>query len=207
MKKPFFKFGLVAGVAMLSVNAPSYAGEFGGKLSYVGLDLSTFQVDYEGYEELGSFEDTEIPFRGVNPYVGVDLNKNIAVELGYLYSSSSKESKTEGASSLTAKTEAKFSGFHVDLVGKYNVSEKAKLLGSLGIVNLRSEISSSIISGADETSFKDKETKIGARYGIGFEFTFEDNFNIRGMVRNTDIEFEDMSNNILQYSIGLNYQF
>ena len=177
--------------ASLLISTSALAEEQSNNI-YVGLDYGMMNVEFDS-ETSPFFEDS---FKTLSPYVGVNVNNNFAVELGYLHSSD--EDKAVGSGS----TELSISGFYLDGVGKYDVTEKLTALGSVGVARLKAEVSANGAGG----SLTADETETSLRFGAGAEYALTDKLNARGMIRYMDTGFDGVDN-AMQYTVGVNYSF
>lgn len=169
---------------------------------YVGLELSHISADYEsvdGVDYSNAFEDG---FVGVNPYVGFQVNENFAVEAGYLQSSG------EGKALANGTTDIKFSGFHVDAVGRADVAENVSILGSVGLARLKGDASINVTGGEFAgVSGSADDTDTALRLGVGAEYALTDKVSARGMVRYMKVDFDDTTKSLTTFGVGLNYKF
>lgn len=172
---------------------------------YVGLEISRLSVNYQTFNAAPgvSVDGDEIfadSFNVINPVVGADLNKHLAVELGYLQTSAESESL-----SAVDRTKLKMKGFHVDVLGKYPVSDKFELLGSVGVARLEADINAILPTAGAQISGDEKDT--AWRLGVGAKFNLTQNWALRGMVRYMSVDFDDSVDDLIQYGVGVVYRF
>lgn len=187
----------VATFAAILTATAAQASEF---KPYIGMDISGVRVDYESVNGISGdelFADSAV---AVNPYIGVDLHKNFAVELGYFQTGSEKKNVSGillGGQPLES-TEMRVKGFHIDAVGKHAVNDKLNLLGSLGIARIQADTKATV-AGVTE-SFDDNDTVW--RLGFGADYKLHENWSLRGMVRYMNVE-----DGLMQYGVGVSYRF
>lgn len=186
-----FKTWAVLSTAVM-ISTSAFAEDSSTMTPYIGFDTGVMKINFDSVTE-PYFEDS---FRTVSPYVGLHVTDSFAVEGGYL--ASSEGSKLVGS----GHTDLSFSGFYLDGVGKYNVTEKLTALASVGMARLKADVSATGAGG----SLTANETETSLRFGAGGEYVLTDNLNARGMIRYMDTGFDGVDN-ALQYTIGLNYAF
>ncbi len=174
---------------------------------YIGLDATMINANYKTIGTVNQDDVLGNNFKGVNPYVGVQVNKHFGVELGYLHTgdqSKSFDSSVAGlAPGTNVTTKADIKGFHLDAVGTYPATEKLDLLGSLGVARLKANITASVAGG----SISGSETDTALRAGVGGRYALSDNLGVRGMLRYMKADFNDTTDGLFQYNVGLNYRF
>jgi OOP family OmpA-OmpF porin len=127
------------------------------------------------------------------PYIGAEVSYNSFGK--------AKVNVPFGATSLNA--EAKSSGFGAFLVGQYPV-ENFRLFGKLGFGWLDNELNVTVPT-AGAASQSDSSTEFA--WGLGATYMFTKNFGLRGEYENFKYSFEDVSDNITMWSIGVQYNF
>jgi opacity protein-like surface antigen len=171
---------------------------------YVGVDVTRVMADYKTDSYLGVSGDDllEDSLNGINPYVGLQFNKYVGAELGYLQTESGKKSNILGSG---VDTKVKMSGFSADVVGTLPVTkdEKVALLGSAGLGRYKADIKATGPGG----SASDDSSDTGFRLGAGAQYQITDNIGVRAMARYIKVDFDDSTDNLITASIGLNYKF
>lgn len=100
--------------------------------------------------------------------VGYKVNKNFAVEGGYLGSNNETYTAQGGSLAAPANASANITGWNVTAVGILPLSEQFSLLGKLGVANIRESVT---LSGAGGSRSADG-TKTDVTYGIGAQYDF-----------------------------------
>jgi len=175
---------------------------------YAGLDLTRVSVDYKnigvGVNGEDMFDDT---VNGINPYVGLQFNKYVGAEIGYLQTEDGKKN----VSGITLSgipvesTKVQLSGFSADVVGRLPVAadEKLALLGSAGIGSYKADIKVNTAAG----SLSDSDRDTALRFGVGAQYQLTDAVGARAMIRYIGAEFGDTTDHLVTASVGLNYRF
>jgi len=178
---------------------------------YIGLDISNLSANYQSSNGINYDEVLEDSLLALNPYVGVQLHERIGVEVGYLRSEEGDKSldaaRVLGTSGVDANTELTISGFHADVVVNHPLTDKLDLLGSVGIAQLEADLTLTVASGTASAEASDDESDTALRFGLGGRYALTDQLGIRGMLRYMNVDFDSTSDNLMQYSIGLSYQF
>lgn len=177
---------------------------------YIGFEAGRLQADYktsDGVDYSQVFDDS---FTTLNPLVGLEVNDYLAVEAGYMQStSSSKDLGTvtvAGVGTVSGETDLKVKGFHLDVLGKYPVTERFKLIGSVGVARLKADASLDV-TGAAAGSVNDSETDTVARLGVGASYGMGEHFDMRTMLRYMPVDFGGTADNLMQVSFGATYKF
>ena len=173
------------------------------------MDFSYLNADYTNNND--TFLDDE--FTGVNPYVGVQVHKNVGLEVGYLETGRSDQTfdGTAIGGGAGDTSDSKIKGFHFDVVGSYNVTEKFEALGTVGIA--RFELDTDFNLGG--TPVVIDETDTAFRIGAGGRYALTENIGVRSILRYNAVDFKstvggvtsDTSNSFIQANVGLQYRF
>lgn len=194
---------LMAGAFIALAGAAQAADDMGLK-PYVGVDLVRTWADYENDPTLGV--NTNDLFKdkvdGISPYVGLQINKHVGVELSYLGTEDAKKSDVLGSG---VDSKVRITGIAADVVGTLPVSADGRfaVLGSAGIGRFKGRMSAT--DGSTTVSADDSD--VGYRLGVGAQYQFTDNWGVRAMMRYTKVDFEDTVNNLVTGSVGVNYKF
>ena len=192
--------------ALLGVMSLAAIGATQAEVSpYVGVELSAMSVDYDNGLDVILADN----FKAVNPYVGFQINENFAIETGYLQTNSQGKSAsgTINGTAVTADTNLKIKGFHIDAVGRKNISDKFDLLGSVGIARLKANLDINVTAGSLTAAASGNDSDTALRLGAGGEYALTDNVSLRGMARYMKVDFSNVSKNLTSVGIGLNYKF
>jgi OOP family OmpA-OmpF porin len=176
--------------------APAIAQDINLSGGYIGASVG--MTDYSIDECIGDCDKTDIGgkiFGGwmFTPYIGAEVS----------YNSFGKAKINVPVLGTSVNAEAKSSGFGAFLVGQYPV-ENFRLFGKLGFGWLDNEVNVTVPGfGAGDQS--DSSTEFA--WGLGATYMFTKNFGVRGEYENFKYSFEDVSDNITMWSIGLQYNF
>ncbi|NBU72094.1 MAG: hypothetical protein EBS53_11730, partial [Bacteroidetes bacterium] len=90
---------------------------------YIGAEVNYTNVDFRSSGGISYDEVFASGYKGVTPYVGLQLNKHVAIEAGYLQTSSENKDISPLISGLgfTGSTKTKLKGFHADVIGRLPV--------------------------------------------------------------------------------------
>ncbi|WP_050466142.1 porin family protein [Herbaspirillum chlorophenolicum] len=138
--------------------------------------------------------------------IGYQLNKNLALELGYFATDDFKQSGTNLAGTATYETKIDAKG--VDLALLYKFTEFVPGL-YLKAGATHSKVSSSVTarSGTASASASDSVSGAGYLFGLGYEFAVSQNFGARlGYTRYEKLGGES-SNKANMFSLGVKYKF
>lgn len=197
------KTTLTTTAALLAVVGMAYAADNEIR-PYVGVDLTRVMADYNNDTYLGVSSDDLLKdsLNGINPYVGVQFNKYVGIEAGYLQTAEGKKSNVLNSG---VNTKIKLSGFSADLVGTLPVTpdDKVSLLGSAGLGRYKADITATGPGGL--VSADDSDT--GYRLGAGAQYQLTDNIGVRAMARYIKVGFDDTTDNVITGSVGVNYRF
>lgn len=178
---------------------------------YVGFELGYQMADYKTDGNIKYADFLEENMLSLNPYVGFQLNEHFGVEVGYLQTQTGKKttdaSAALGTSGVDLNSELKISGFHADLVGRHELSEKLDLIGSVGMARLKADLTLKATSGSVSAEASDDETDTAYRAGVGAEYALTDNIGMRGMFRYMNVDFDGTADNIMSVGVGFNYKF
>ena len=163
---------------------------------YVGADYVYTAVDYEA--GLDSFLDDGL--HGVSPYAGLQFNKYVGAEVSYLRTEEAKKNPTTGVDG-----KVRLSGYALDVVGTLPVTadESVALLGSVGVG--RYDAKASISGPGGSIGGSDNDT--GYRVGVGAQYQINPCWGVRAMARYIDVDFDGLTDNLVQGTLGVNYKF
>lgn len=146
---------------------------------YVGMDYVYTDMDMRH----GADHQLENKFNSLSVNAGAKLNKNFGVEAYY------QQSDTESKHGR----DSRFYSYGVDAMGYLPVAQNVDLIGSLGIGQYEFR------AGGDDNG-------LGYRVGVGAQYSFNDNWAARAMVRKVFID-EDVMDNMLEFAAGVRYSF
>jgi OOP family OmpA-OmpF porin len=167
---------------------------------YVGgsIGMSNYSTD----ECIGDCDKTDI---GGKVFGGYMFTPNVGVELAYQSFGKAKVGFTETVNGVpvTVNGEFKSSGWSMFLVGQYPI-EQFRLFGKIGFSRLDNELSVTL---PQFSSANDSDSSTEFAWGLGVTYMFNKNLGIRGEYENFKWSFEDTSDNIGFWSIGIHYSF
>ena len=180
----------------LGFAAPVMAQDINLAGGYVGASVG--MTDYSFDECIGDCDKTDI---GGKIFGGYMFTPYIGAEISYNSFGKAKVNVPVGFTSVNA--ELKSSGFGAFLVGQYPI-DNWRLFGKLGFAWLDNELSVTApgFGAADQS---DSSTEFA--WGLGATYMFTKNLGVRGEYENFKYSFEDVSDNITMWSIGLQYNF
>jgi len=134
---------------------------------------------------------------------GFQLDRNWALEGGYLGSNNSNYSATGGNLSGIATSSASFSGWNLTGVGTLPLGNGFSLLGKLGVANMQE--SANIGGGGYTTSISGSKTAL--TYGLGAKYDFGNGVFIRADLDNYDIGNSNASSRSTVGMVDIGYKF
>ena len=134
---------------------------------------------------------------------GYKINKNFAVEGGYLGSNNEAYTAQGGNLATPLNASAHVTGWNVTAVGILPLSEQFSLLGKLGIANIRG---SATVSGGGITVSADG-TKTSATYGIGAQYDFTKQFFGRFDVDSYNVGSSTASDRSTVWMVNVGFHF
>lgn len=146
---------------------------------YIGLDYVYSDMDMNH----GRDHNIENKFNSLSINAGAKLHENFGLEAYYQQSDSEKKHGHK----------SRFYSYGVDAMGYLPVADKVDLIGSVGIGQYEFR------SGGDEND-------LGYRIGVGAQYSFNNNWAARAMVREVFLDSDTMDN-MLEFSAGVRYNF
>ena len=188
-------------LAATAISAASFSANAKEIRPYIGFDAGGLFASYE-HTSTGVAGDSllEKDFLYASPYVGVEFNKNVALEVGYFHTL--EESKSFNGSLIggtgTVTTDVKYHGFSIDAVGTYDLTDKFGVLGLVGVVFSEGDLT--VSSGSITLGATESET--AAKGGVGFSYDITNN-----IIARTKAEYLAIGDGFATYSAGLQYKF
>lgn len=146
---------------------------------YVGLDYVYSDMDMNR----GRDHQLENKFNSFSVNAGAKLHENFGVEAYYQQSDTEKKRGNK----------SRFYSYGVDALGYLPVADKVDLIGAVGI-------------GQYEFRAGGDENDLGYRIGVGAQYSFNDNWAARAMVREVFLDSDTMDD-MLEFSAGVRYNF
>ena len=159
---------------------------------YVGASLGMSNYSDEGC--VGDCDKTDI---GGKVFGGYMFTPNFGAEIGY-----GAFGKAKVGISGIGNAELKSSGFHGFLTAQYPVDNWA-IFGKIGFAYLDNEIDVNALG----VSMSDSDSSTEFAWGLGITYMFNKNLGIRGEYENYKYSFDDASDNIGFWSLGIQYKF
>ena len=206
MKKTIL--GLFVAATLVTVSSAAFASQDGwyvfgaagqtiGNTAKTNLDSAVTAAGGVGYSS--NYGSPTV----YNLDVGYQLNKNFAIEGGYLGSNNANYSASGGNLGAGLTGNASISGWKVEAVGILPVADQFSLLGKLGVAGSKD---SATASGAGNT-FTASGTKTGVTYGIGAKYDITQNVAGRLDFDEYQIGSSSSSINIEVWTVGVAYSF
>lgn len=146
---------------------------------YVGMDYVYTDMDMRH----GADHQLENKFNSLSVNAGTKLNKNFGVEAYY------QQSDTESKHGR----DSRFYSYGIDAMGYLPVAHNVDLIGSIGVGQYEFR------AGGDDNG-------LGYRVGVGAQYSFNDNWAARAMVRKVFID-ENVMDDMLEFAAGVRYSF
>lgn len=176
---------------------------------YIGLDYTNLGNDYasdQGVDYNNIYEDN---FAGINPVIGANLGRNLAVEGGYFTTQTgSKNIDGSVPVGFTGETKLKLSGVHADVIGKIPLTDanKVRLLATAGVMRVKGDAKLAIASGGFTSAVKDSDEETVWRAGGGVEAQLTPRTSGRVLVRYVP-EMLGVVDSTYQVNAGVQYKF
>lgn len=171
---------------------------------YVGgsIGMSNYAVDEAC---IADCDKTDV---GGKIFGGYMFTPNIGAELMYGSFGKAKISFQDTLNGVPVNVSGEFksSGWGAFLVGQYPI-EQFRLFGKIGFTRLDNELSVTATSGSLGGAADDSDTSTEFAWGLGGTYMFTKNLGIRAEYENFKWKFEDSSDNISFWSIGIQYNF
>ena len=171
---------------------------------YVGgsIGMSNYGLDDAC---VGSCDKTDI---GGKIFGGYMFTPYIGAELMYGAFGKAKVNFTDDFNGIPVdvKGEFKSSGWAAFLVGQYPI-ENFRLFGKIGFARLDNELTITAVSGQQAGAADDSDSSTEFAWGLGGTYMFNKNLGVRAEYENFKWSWEDASDNISFWSIGIQYSF
>jgi OmpA-OmpF porin, OOP family len=171
---------------------------------YVGasIGMSNYAVD-EGC--VADCDKTDI---GGKLFGGYMFTPNLGGELMYGAFGKAKVSFADVLNGVPVNVSGEFksSGWGAFLVGQYPI-ENFRLFGKIGFTRLDNELSVTATAGQLGGAANDSDSSTEFAWGLGGTYMFNKNLGIRAEYESFKWKFEDTSDNIGFFSIGVQYSF
>ena len=138
-----------------------------------------------------------------NLMAGYKINKNFAVEGGYIKGANENYTATGGNLAGPVSATAKVDGWDVTAVGIWPVADQVSLLGKLGVAD--AHISGSVTGPGGSVSVSGSQTDF--TYGIGAQYDFTSSVFGRLDFDSYNVGTSSSSNRITIWTINLGYMF
>lgn len=188
---------LTASIFAASLASGAALAQSPGVGPYVGgsIGMSNYSTDESC---IGDCDKTDIGFKA---FGGFMFTPNLGAEIGYAAFGKAKISVPVLNTSVNG--ELKSSGFHGFLTAQYPVDNWA-LFGKIGFAYLDNEINVTV-PGFGAASNSDSSTEFA--WGLGMTYMFNKSLGLRGEYEQYKYSFEDASDTIGLWSLGLQFKF
>jgi OOP family OmpA-OmpF porin len=188
---------LTASILAVSLASGAAFAQSVGVGPYVGgsIGMANYSTDFDCF---GDCDKTDIGFK---VFGGFMFTPNFGAEIGYGAFGKAKIGVDVAGTPVNA--ELKSSGFHGFLTAQYPVDNWA-FFGKLGFAYLDNEVSVTA-TGLGSASESDSSTEFA--WGLGFTYMFNKNVGLRGEYENYKYSFQDASDNLSMWSLGIQYKF
>lgn len=146
---------------------------------YIGMDYVYSDMDMSK----GRDHNLENKFNSLSLNAGAKLHENFGVEVYYQQSDTEKKHGNN----------SRFYSYGIDAMGYLPVAENVDLIASVGL-------------GQYEFRAGGDEDDLGYRFGLGAQYSFNDNWAARAMVREVLVDSNTMDD-MLEFSAGVRYSF
>ncbi len=193
---------LLALTTALSI-ATFSAAKAEGFRPYVGVDFGGMRIDHENTTSgVAGKNILAQDFLYANPHIGVDVHKNLALELGYFQTTSESKNFDAGLIGGTAGENAKgkldLHGVNIDAIGKVALNEKVSALGVVGAFFYEADEKYSLPGVNVSGSGNDTALKLGG--GLQYDLT-------NNIAARSKVEYVDIADGLFTYNVGLQYRF
>jgi OOP family OmpA-OmpF porin len=188
---------LTASILAASLASGAAFAQSVGVGPYVGgsIGMANYSTDFDCF---GDCDKTDIGFKVFGGYM---FTPNFGAEIGYGAFGKAKIGVDVAGTPVNA--ELKSSGFHGFLTAQYPVENWA-FFGKLGFAYLDNELSVTA-PGLGSASESDSSTEFA--WGLGVTYMFNKNLGLRGEYENYKYSFQDASDNLSMWSLGIQYKF
>lgn len=221
MKKSIIKkISILASIIAISngVNANEikpYIG-IGYQMSNINYNTENVQIrDGNISADLGDyFEDNLANF---NLFAGFKVQDYLSLEIGYF--SSKEEVKSNNSTGLfwdstsnplTTNSKSKLQIINFDAIynHKLDYSNKFNFLALAGLSKIDFDTQIDYLdNGSTRDSFSDDQDGYGLNLGLGLEVNIYKNISLRGLIKYTTVNGIDYFDDLINYNLGVKYQF
>lgn len=183
--------------------APAMAQDINLAGGYIGGSIGL--SDYSTDDCIGDCDKTDV---GGKIFGGYMFTPYIGAEVSYNSFGKAKVNFPDTINGVPVVINAEFksSGFGAFLVGQYPV-DNFRLFGKIGFAWLDNELTATGSSGPFVATGSESESSTEFAWGLGATYMFTKNFGVRGEYENFKWSFQDASDNITFWSIGVQYNF
>jgi OOP family OmpA-OmpF porin len=176
---------------------------------YIGLGYGQGKVKIDSLGIPGFSESIDDKAPGYKLFGGYEFNKHLAIEIGY-QSFHRFNSTVSGPGSSVLIEDTDITGLYVDAIGKLPVTGSLSLLGKLGVMQAKTEVScfSNGSFGLNCPGASANSTNF--RMGLGVEYAFTASTGIRlELERTSKVGKEDSTgtSDLDFVGVGLTYRF
>lgn len=154
---------LLVAATVFSIHASAQAE--GG---YLGLGFGQANVTIDSADIAGTTETKDESANAYKAFVGLDLNRNFAVEVGYFSTGDVSHKISLAASSVERKVST--TAFFLDAVGRARLSDHLSALAKLGFASTNTKAKASATGIFAGCCSDESASETNMRYGLGVEF-------------------------------------
>ena len=198
----------VVAITCLGCAATAFAGDAGwylfGAAGQTVNDNSKQNID-NALTSVGGrgFSSNQNKATLYNLDVGYQVNRNFAVEGGYIGSSNQTYNASGGNLGGAISSSANISGWDLKAVGLLPVANRFSLLGKLGVADISESVS---VTGPGGTAYLNG-SKTDVTYGIGAKYDFTDAFSGRFDIDRYSIGSSTDYSRTDVWTVGVAYKF
>ena len=188
---------LTASILAASLASGAAFAQSVGVGPYVGgsIGMANYSTDFDCF---GDCDKTDVAFKVFGGYM---FTPNFGAEIGYGAFGKAKIGVNVQGTPVNA--ELKSSGFHGFLTAQYPV-DNWSFFGKLGFAYLDNEVS---VTAQNLGSASESDSSTEFAWGLGITYMFNKNLGLRGEYENYKYSFQDASDNLSMWSIGIQYKF
>lgn len=214
MKKSIIKkISILASIILISngVNANEIK-------PYIGIGYQMSNVNYNTINGLDYNNILEDGFSNFNLFSGIKLvDKNLSLELSYFKSKDKNKNDNyypidlngdtvADANSTKSKTSLEIISLDAIYHQKINNDFNFLFLGGLSKISVDGEVDY-YNSGSYVLSNSDDQSGYGLNLGLGLEANIYNNISLRGVIKYTTVNSIDYFDDLVNYNLGVKYQF
>jgi OOP family OmpA-OmpF porin len=180
------------------------AGQATGKTDKSQLDTTLNGIGYTGFSS--TYSEPAI----YRLHAGYQIDKNLAVEGGYMSSGNANYNavggNVGGGAPFNLSASATIKAWSLVAVGTLPVTDQFGLLGKLGVANVTNKVTATASNGAVSASATTTGTKTALTYGVGAKYDFSNALFGRFDVDNISVGDATTSSRGSYWTLNLGYK-